>query len=327
METVPCTSKPATRTLDDGLHVVLGAGQVGSQVAEILRREGRRVRVVRRGAPGDIAPGVEVRSGDLSDLSFAKRAGEGAVVVYHCVNAPYDQWPALLGPMNTGVLHAARTSGAKLVVLDNLYSYGRSPDAPLSPDTPERPVSKKGELRRREADRLRDAQAKGEVRVTIARASDFFGPGATLSLLGDRFWKGIFAKGRAEVLGDPSLPRSYSYTPDVAEGLVTLGAAEDAFGKTWHLPVAPVESTLDFIARVARELGRPLKPSRLPTWALKAMGLFSPVIGEVAEMAYQWEQPYVVDDAAYRARFGVTATPFDVSVPATVAWGRRTFER
>jgi hypothetical protein len=42
-------------------------------------------------------------------------------------------------------------------------------------------------------------------------------------------------------------------------------------------------------------------------------------------MAYQWEEPFEVDDAKFRARFGDLATPRDEAARQTVAWGRATF--
>mgnify|MGYP003520300146 CR=1 FL=1 len=65
--------------------------------------------------------------------------------------------------------------------------------------------------------------------------------------------------------------------------------------------------------------------SALSPFVLKLVGLFVPEARERPEMIYQWEAPYVVDDAAFRARFGVAATPTDAAVAATVAWVRETY--
>ena len=52
--------------------VVFGAGQIGSQVTEPLLAAGHRVRQVRRSGQASTKGALEVRVGDLSDLSFAK---------------------------------------------------------------------------------------------------------------------------------------------------------------------------------------------------------------------------------------------------------------
>jgi hypothetical protein len=50
------------------------------------------------------------------------------------------------------------------------------------------------------------------------------------------------------------------------------------------------------------------------------LGLVSPTIRELAEMRYQWQEPYRLDDARYRETFGGAPTPFDEQVRATAAW-------
>jgi hypothetical protein len=58
---------------------------------------------------------------------------------------------------------------------------------------------------------------------------------------------------------------------------------------------------------------------------LQALSLFVPILREVREMAYQWEAPFVVDDARFRARFGDLAAPRESAAKATVEWGVATF--
>lgn len=309
------------------LHVVLGAGQIGTLLAEALLARGHRVRQVRRGRPGPARPGLEWRSGDLSDPGFARAAAQGAAVLYHVANAPYDDWMRLLLPLTRGILAGAAASGARLVMLDNLYGYGR-PTGPLREDSPVAPCSKKGELRARQSEEVLAAHARGHVRATIGRASDFFGPQVTLaSAFGERNWKRLLAGRSAEVLGDPDQPHSYSYSHDVAAGLLTLGARDEALGRVWHLPVAPAESTRALLDRVVAALGMgpAARISALPDWVLRGVGLVWPMAREIAEMTYQWRAPFVLDDTRFREAFGGRATPVDDAVAATVAWARQVF--
>ena len=109
------------------LHVVFGAGQVGTPLAGRLLEAGKRVRVVKRTA-GEVAPGVEVLLGDAADAAFCHKAVSGATSVYHCMNPPYDTsvWAALVPRYMENLIDAAGKSGARLVVLDNLYMLGRT---------------------------------------------------------------------------------------------------------------------------------------------------------------------------------------------------------
>lgn len=304
------------------LAVVLGAGQIGMKVAELLLAQGMSVRVVRRGAPGAARPGLSWASGDLSDPAFAEQAAKGADRIFDCVNPVYTEWPRLLLPLGRGALTAARTSGARLIALDNLYMYGR-PDGPMREDAPLRPCSKKGELRARLSELRDEAAQKGEVRLVVGRASDFFGPEITLTgVFGDLFFQRVLAGKSAQVIGDPDVPHSYSYGPDVARGLVALGADPDAEG-VFHLPVNPAESTRRVIERMGEALARRISVSAAPDFVMRALGWFSPMMREVAEMTYQWRSPFALDDTKFRARFGFGATPWDEAIGATAAWAKR----
>jgi hypothetical protein len=58
---------------------------------------------------------------------------------------------------------------------------------------------------------------------------------------------------------------------------------------------------------------------------LRAIGLVMPFMRELPEMAYQWEVPFVIDDAKFRARFGTAPTPLAEQIATTAAWARRTY--
>lgn len=300
-------------------HIVLGAGQVGSVIARELVRRGKCVRQIRRSQGSSVA-GIECVSGDLSDLQFAEQATRGATVLYDCVNPAYDRWPEELPGLHRGVLHAAARSGAKLVQLDNLYMYG-APDTPMTEDTPIAPCSRKGELRARLSEATLAAARRGDVRVAIARASDFYGPGfLRATMFGPHFYDRVLAGKSALCQGDPDQPHSYTYGHDAALAMIRLGEADDVFGRVWHLPVAPAEPTRALMRRFAAGIGREIRIQRLPDWVLRTAGLFAPVLREVAEMTYQWKKPFVLDDSAFRARFGCAATTLDDGVASTARW-------
>jgi len=204
--------------MPDKLHVIFGGGQVGRPLADILRQRGLRVRMARRsaGAP----EGVELRRGDAMDRNFCVEAARGASTIYHCMNPPYSAqiWGEAIPKYIENLIAAAGSEGARLVVLESVYMLGRTGGQPMNEDTPMNPCSRKGEIRAREAERLFEAHRRGEVRATAGRASDYYGPGAALSHLGDQFWKPVIAGGRGRVLVDPDAIHTYHYVPDVAWG-------------------------------------------------------------------------------------------------------------
>ncbi len=56
------------------LHVIFGAGQIGTRLAEELLARGHRVRMVRRGQPGRPIPGLEWRRADITDAEATTEA-------------------------------------------------------------------------------------------------------------------------------------------------------------------------------------------------------------------------------------------------------------
>jgi len=303
------------------LHVIFGTGQIGTRIAAQILSRGDRVRVVSRS--GTVIAGAEAVTGDARDLGFAAQAARGADVVYDTTNPLYQHWKRDLLALGRGPLHAATTAGAKLVALDCLYMYG-APAGAMTEDTPVRPRSRKGALRAELAELRLSALRRGEARVAIARASDFFGPGLSASWFSERFFARALAGKPGECLGDPDMPHSYCYADDVARALVTLADAPDATG-VWHVPTVAAETTRQLAARVGAALGTSIAVARMSPLLLRTIGVFAPFMRELPELAYQWETPFVLDDRKFRARFGVAPTPIDDQVFATASWARARF--
>jgi nucleoside-diphosphate-sugar epimerase len=307
---------------EDRLHVVFGTGQVGRALAAVLAGRGLAVRVVSRHRPPELADGVDWRAADATDLDAASAAAKGAAVVYQCLNAPYTQWPERFPPLQQGVLSAAERASAVLVSLENVYGYGPTGGKPMTEDLPLAAETVKGRTRAAMTRGLLAAADAGRVRIAIGRASDFFGPGITESTLGERVFARALAGRSADFLGNPDLPHTYSYVPDVAAGLANLGTDERAIGEIWHLPGPETVTTRDILDLVAAEAGHPVGVRSLPGLAVRALGLVSPMMRALAEMAYEFDEPFILDTTKYQSTFGPAGTPMAAAVAATVAWYR-----
>src|SRR5262249_51608688 len=129
--------------------------------------------------------------------------------------------------------------------------------------------------------------------------------------------------GVAQTLTRLDTPHTYHYTFDVAAGLAELGeAAESAFGRWWMLPAAPAESTQALLDRLGDAMGHRLRVQPVPTLAIRGLSLFVPILRELGEMGYQWSEPFVADDTAFRASFATRATSMADGARAMVAWAR-----
>jgi nucleoside-diphosphate-sugar epimerase len=304
-------------------HVVFGTGPVGQAITRALLARGHQVRAVNRSGRAALPPEVELLAGDAGDPAFATRTSAGASVVYNALNPPYHQWPALFPRLQAGVLAGAAASGARLVVMENLYAYGPSGGQPFSEDHPLRATTRKGSTRAAMTRDLLAAHRRGMVQVAIGRSSDFFGPGVRESAMGERVVEAVLAGKRVQVAGDPDLPHTYTYVEDIGRALVTLGAHDAASGQVWHLPNPETVSTRRFIARIATAAGTRARLQRVPGLALRGVGLFNPAVRELVEMLYEFEEPFVVDHRKYAAAFGDDATPLDEALSRTVAWYRQ----
>jgi nucleoside-diphosphate-sugar epimerase len=310
-----------------GLHVVFGAGQVGPFVVDGLRVRGLPVRVVKRTAT-DLPEDVELRLGDAADPHFVRQACAGAAVVYHCMNPPYETkaWARLVPRYLDNLIEGAALAGARLVVLDNLYLLGPGDGRAIDEDTPIAPISEKGAIRARATDALFTAHARGTVPVVVGRASDFYGPRGTGTHFGEAFWRPALAGRTVRFLPRADTPHTYHYIPDVAAGLVELALADDdVLGRDWMLPCQPAESSVALVERLARALGQPIRLAPVGPLLGAALGLVMPVVRELREMRYQWEQPFAVNDARFRARFAYRPVERDTAATATVAWARSTY--
>jgi nucleoside-diphosphate-sugar epimerase len=305
------------------LHVIFGSGPVGRAVMSELVARGRHVRMINRSGKADLPASVEIVAGDAADPASTRALCRGAAVVYNCTNAPYTAWPRLFPPLQKGVLEGAASAGAKLVVMENVYMYGPAAGRPLTEDRPYAATGHKGRTRARMAQELLEAHAAGRVRVAIGRASDFFGPGVRDSAAGERIFARAVAGKPAQILGDPNLPHTYTYMPDIGRGLVTLGERDEALGQAWHLPSAPAVTTREFIELAYAEAGHTPRIQALPSWLVRTLGLGMPLMREVAEMLYEFEEPFIVDNRRFVQAFGDHATPLPEAIRATIGWYRQ----
>ena len=307
-------------------HVVFGTGAIGLATYDALRRRGETVRLVNRSGHAAVPDDVDVVAGDARDPEFTTQVAQRAAVLYQTLNPPYHEWVAQFPALQSGVLAAAEATGARLVSMENVYMYGRPNGRPLTEDRDHDAHTTKGRLRGRMARELLGAHHAGRVQVAIGRASDYFGPrGGGQSNLGDRVFPAALAGKTASVLGDPDQPHTYTYIPDIGEGLAVLGEHPDAPGHVWHLPNDPdTRTTRELVDIVYQHAGQPRARLRaLPPILLRALGLANPVLRELVEMQYQFDEPFIVDSSKIASKLGLVATPIEQALAETLATYRR----
>jgi nucleoside-diphosphate-sugar epimerase len=298
-------------------------GPIGASIATALRAQGRPYRAVGRDLDGlRHAFGhdrlAETVAWNPDSPGSVRAAAEGVDTIVHAVGLPYwrfDRHPVVMRQ----VLEGAIAAGVRRIVLiGNVYPYGRPRGTPVAEDHPREPHTFKGRMRKAQEDLLLQAHAEGSVEATVLRLPDFYGPGVENSLL-HRAARAAAKGGTADVVGPLDRPHEFVFVPDVGPVVAKLADTPAAFGRTWHLAGAGVTTQRALLDEMARQTGRALKTRVFGRTALRLAGLFSPVMREMVEMHYLLTDPVLLDDSALRDLLGpLRKTPYADGIRATL---------
>ncbi|HEX9512326.1 MAG TPA: NAD-dependent epimerase/dehydratase family protein [Puia sp.] len=300
-------------------HTILGAGGViADGLAKELILHELPVRLVsRHPAPRQ---GATILAANLTDPDQTLQAIQGSSVVYLCVGLKYDytiwrqQWPRIID--NT--IEACKRTGARLIFFDNVYMYGKVAGA-MTEETPYDPCSRKGDLRARIATQLMSEVRKGNITATIARAADFYGPGADRTSIPNLLvFQRLIKNQQAQWLVNAMVRHSFTYTGDAAKALYLLASDENSWNQAWHLPTAPDPLTGSaFLSAAAEALGKASRYSILPKWMIRVGGLFDKTTSELYEMLYQYDSDYLFDSSKFEKAYNFHPVSYGEGIKAT----------
>lgn len=300
------------------MHTILGAnGTIARELSRAIALTNTNIRQVSR-HPQKVNLTDEICIADLLDVGATDTAVAGSDVVYLVAGLKYDtavwqaQWPHVM----RNVIAACKRHGARLVYFDNVYAYGKVSGA-MTEETPFNPCSKKGEVKAKVATMLLDEMQRGNIAAMIARAADFYGPGATQSFPHATVFSRLKRGKTPQWIGNPDALHTFTYTPDIGDALALLARSPEAYGQTWHLPTSiELLTGANFVRLACAAADYPNKIQVAPPWLLCVMGLFAPVLRENAEMMYQFEADYQFDSAKIESVYSLLATPYNQGVSA-----------
>lgn len=305
------------------MRVVVGAGPVGLAVARGLVDRGDEVRLVTRSGSGPEHAGIERVAADASDPDQLTRHTRGAETLVNCSGpVSYDRWLSDWPPLGASLIRTAEATGALLLTTGNLYAYGQ-PTGPIREGDPDRPSSRKGQLRARLwADALA-AHRDGRIRTAEVRSSDYLGAAAT-SFFTVAVLPGVLRSRTTRVPADLDASHSWTYVGDVARALIAVADRPDAAGRIWHAPTPAPVSIRDLAVRAAAIAGVPEPRLRtMPPAVLRLGALFDKQAREFRELQYQFRRPFVLDSSQTEQVLDIGPVPTDRALAETVRGRRR----
>lgn len=299
--------------------IVLGInGHIGNAVARAFLAAGYAVTGFGRSNKHPI-PGVSFIKGDADDVAQLRAAIGDTDLVVNALNLPYHQWTeGRMEAQHQRVIDALGTTGKTLLFPVSIYNYAIT-DRVVTPDLPQRPHTSRGEIRARVENLYRAAAQRGDLRLLMIRAGDFYGPNTT----GDWFDLAMMTeakKGKVSVMGVWGTAHAWAYLPDLGRAFVKVSEARTRLGsvENFHFAghfVTP-DQMRDAIAAIAP---RGTKFGLVARWLFPVFGLVDPIIRDIAKMAYLWETPMELRDPRLDAMLGPNfATPFAEAVAETV---------
>ena len=302
------------------MQTILGSsGVIGNELAKSLTQYTNKIRLVSR-HPKKVNPTDELFTANLLKAEEVIKAVEGSEVVYLTVGIQYktsmwqQQWPLLM----KNVIEACKQNNSKLVFFDNVYVYGRV-NGWMKEDAPIKPISRKGEVRKRITDMLMKEVENGNLKAIIARAADFYGPNTPLSFVTVTVFENFKKGKKAMWFIDAEKKHSFTYTPDAGKATAMLGNSDSAYNQVWHLPSdRNVLTGKEFIELSAEAFGVKPEYTVLKKWMIKMAGLFNSNVRESVEMLYQNDSDYLFDSTKFEKAFNFRPTSYEEGIIETV---------
>lgn len=320
--------------------LVLGAtGSIGYAVtANLLARRLPVTILVRNRAKAEALfpdqPTLTIVEGDVQDAALLNRMSTDKDFIVHGINYPYNQWFGNMDTATQKIIDAASQNQATIVLPGNVYNFGNTKD-PIREDsqpnrTSARPCSRKGRLRVEIEAMLEKAADAGRCRVLNVRLPDFWGPNVLNEGVKPIFENALTGKALPWLV-NPDIAHQSVYTKDAAEIIVRLMLREQTERtqtnvsstpyQVWNYGGTTVPSTRAWFEQITALTGKPLRIQVYSRFLINVLGLFVPVLREVKEMLYLYENTILLDDRKVLALFpDFRPTPMNQALTETLTW-------
>ncbi len=262
---------------------------------------------------------LEIVEGDAMDLGKLKEVASGKQFIFHGINYPYDKWEANMDLVTGYVIVAASHNNSTIIFPGNIYEFGNVKE--ITEDTVPNPTTKKGKIRLKLFNMLKSAADEGKCKVIFMRLPDFFGPNVVNGLIMRIFGNAIKNK-PINWLIKSDIPHQFVYTPDAARLMYQLCLKNNRPDFILYNYGGFILPSVNALAEeIAKQTGGSSKVQNLPKYIMNIMGLFMPVMKEMKENYYLFENSVNLNDDKIRAAFPeFKQTSMEKAVSDTLEW-------
>jgi len=308
--------------------LILGAtGGIGYAVTDNLLSKNIPVAILVRNKQkalrlfGD-SPLLTVYEGDVQDATLLNRIAHDKDFIFHGVNYPYTDWFGNIDTATIKVIDAASLNHATIVYPGSVYNFGNMRS--IKEDSVPAPVSRKGALRVQLEEMMEQAVQQGRCRALVVRLPDFWGPNVVNHGTVPVFAHALKKKA-LHYIGNADVPHQFVFTKDAAEIIVMLMMANDKLRPydVFNYGGQTFTTAREFLHTIAQVADAPANVQVMKRWVVTVMAWFMPVMREVKEMLYLFENPVCLNDEKVKRTFPeFKPTPLTTAVAETLEWFR-----
>jgi len=262
---------------------------------------------------------LEIVEGDAMDLGKLKEVASGKQFIFHGINYPYDKWEANMDLVTGYVIVAASHNNSTIIFPGNIYEFGNVKE--ITEDMVPNPTTKKGKIRLKLFNMLKNATEEEQCKVIFIRLPDFFGPNVVNGLT-ERIFGNAVKNKKINWLIRSDVPHQFAYTPDAAKLMYQICLKDNRQNFIlYNYASFIVPSFNAFAVEIAKQTGGPSKVQNLPKFVMNLTGMFMPVMRELKENFYLFENSVNLNDEKVRKDFPeFQHTALEQAVSDTLEW-------
>ncbi len=285
----------------------------GEQVTLLVRNKGKAEKLFGK------RPSLRVVEGDAQDGELLEKLCSEATHIFHGINYPYHKWRGNMEHVTQNVIAAAAVNKATILFPGNIYNYGLT--FSIQETSPQQPNTRKGAIRVKLEQMLQKAASAGKCTVINVRLPDFWGPHVLNEAMAPTFRGALRGKPMPWLFRN-DIPHQLVYTPDAALAFYELAKRSpiEAYS-LYNFAGEVVPSMKEWQEQIAAAAGIKPRHKLYGKGLFKFLGLFMPVMKEISEMGYLWENTLLLDDGKLRKTLpNLYRTPMPLAIADTLQW-------